>query len=70
MVKLKVIKSYRNRNTQYQEGQVIDVTSSEAAFLIRDAPGCFTPVDTPVDTEYKGFIAPPKDKMARRGKTK
>jgi hypothetical protein len=65
MIKLKVLHSYKSRDTQYQAGQVIEVTLEQMAFLTCDAPGCFA-----VDIEDKAPAKPPKDKMVKRGKTK
>lgn len=66
-MKLYVVESYRNRNTEYPKGSVIEVSEEEGKFLLRDAPGCFSkrppkPEPEP-EAEKKELDAPPADKM-------
>lgn len=42
-MKLEVKARYRNRNTAYDAGQVIEVTEDEAAALMADSPDTFVP---------------------------
>jgi len=60
--KLKVISEYRNRETHYGVGSVIEVTDEQVKFLMADAPGCFEVYTEP---EVKAVEAPPVDKMVR-----
>lgn len=62
-MELKVLKLYINRTVVYAAGSVINVTPAEAAFLQRDAPGCFEVV--PESTGEKSVEAPPEDKMVK-----
>jgi hypothetical protein len=67
-VKLLVISEYISRGERYPEGKVLEVDEARAAFLLRDAPGCFERVeDAPIHTEID---APPVDKMVRRARRK
>ena len=61
MKTLKVIKTYRSKDREYEQGSKITVEDDEAAFLMRDAPGCF------VEYEPKAKAAdePPKDKAVK-----
>ena len=62
MRRLKVVSDYRSGGVQYSAGEVLEVDESRAAFLFRDAPGCF-------DETVKA--APPgKDRRARGGRTR
>lgn len=67
MIKLQVYRNYRNRDTQYRAGEVIEVTEERARFLMADAPGVFA-YDPP--TEDKTIRIAPRDKMQRRKVTK
>lgn len=72
-MKLKVISNYRSQHTEYLTGSVIDVDPVAGEFLMRDAPGCFRPVDSVVEELEaeelgKELDSPPVDKMIRRGK--
>lgn len=62
-MKIKVISPYINRDTQYQEGQVLEVSDERARFLLADAPGCFEIVGT----ETKEQTAP-VDRMVRKAR--
>lgn len=64
-MKLYVLANYASRNTQYAAGCVIEVDAAKAAFLMRDAPGCFAVEEEPEPKE-KAFERPPADKMLRR----
>ena len=67
-VKLLVISEYISRGERYPEGKVLEVDETRAAFLLRDAPGCFERVeDAPIHTEIE---VPPADKMVRRARRK
>ena len=67
-MKLYVIEDYRSRAVFYPAGQEIDVSEGDAAFLMADAPGCFS-TEKP-KPEKKEVEQPQADKMVRRGKTK
>lgn len=75
-MKLKVLATYRNRDTQYPAGRVIEVSQAEAEFLDRDAPGCFEPYEEPEPEPAEPEIvdlaleAPPEDKMVHGKRTK
>jgi len=58
-MKLKCLKPYRNKELQYKPGDVIEVTPDEAAYLHKDAPGCFA------DVVEKQVKAPVKDKAVK-----
>ena len=72
IVKLLVISEYISRGERYPEGKTLEVPEDRAAFLLRDAPGCFERVeDAPIHTEQSAaFDAPPADKMVRRARRK
>ncbi len=40
-MKLKVLSQYRSAKVAYEADQLLDLKDEEAAFLMRDAPGCF-----------------------------
>jgi hypothetical protein len=71
---LYVMGNYRNRNTAYQAGDVIEVSDTEGAHLQADAPGCFAQNPAPPSLEGEGeaksFIRAPLDKMVRRARHK
>ncbi len=62
-MRLEVLHSYRSRDLSYEAGQVIEVDTERAAFLMRDAPGCFREA---VPAETKALDAPPVDKQVKR----
>jgi hypothetical protein len=79
MVRLHVLADYRSREVAYVEGSTIEVLTTDADFLLRDAPGCFeifkpeapeapqTP-ETPEEPEApegKAPKGPAKDKMVK-----
>lgn len=76
-MKLKVLGNYQNRDVSFAKGNVIDVDTEYAHFLLTDAPGCFK-VDEPVKpenpekqepgAETKAIDAPPKTTMVKRAK--
>lgn len=67
-MELKVLKLYINRSVKYTAGSVINVTAGEAAFLLRDAPGCFEEVKPEAALEEKQIEEAPADKMIRRAR--
>ena len=58
---LKVVKDYRNKDREYEQGSKITVEDDEAAFLMRDAPGCFAEYKP----KAKAADEPPKDKAVK-----
>jgi hypothetical protein len=56
-MKLKVLADYRNRDTFYVEGTILEVSAAEALFLRQDAPNCFEVI--------KDVEEPPVDKAVR-----
>ena len=70
LVRLKALGRYRNRDVYYQPGTVIELPADQAAFVLRDAPGCFEVVQPPVvendEPDAKALDAPPQDKMVKR----
>lgn len=73
-MQLRVISRYENRDVVYEVGQTIDVDDMAAAWLMRDAPGCFEPVQdkpkTEPEPEAKAETEPPEDKAMRSPKRK
>ena len=74
-VKLNVVQPYRNREVSYPAGQVIEVSTELAAWLMADAPGCFEPEVKPKAVEAppvnkKAVELPPVDKMVRAPRVK
>lgn len=71
-MQLRVISRYENRDVVYEVGQTIDVDDMTAAWLMRDAPGCFALVQKkPVpEPEAKAETEPPEDKAMRSPKRK
>jgi hypothetical protein len=55
---------YRRGTVVYTPGQRMEVSDDEAAYLLRDAPGCFA-VDAPT-VEASAIDAPPAAKVIRR----
>lgn len=51
-MKLRVVSDYANREVVYTAGRVIDVTETEAAWLMADSPGTFE--EEPEKTPAKG----------------
>jgi len=68
-VKLLVISEYISRGERYPEGKVLEVDEARAAFLLRDAPGCFERVED-IEPIAAAYTEPPVDKMVRRARRK
>ena len=73
-MKLRVISPYRCRREAYAVGEVIDVSAEHGAFLLRDAPSCFTtdldePKTEAPEVQTTDLDAPPRttDMKPRRG---
>ena len=62
-MRLLVKSNYRNKNTQYREGVVIEVSEAEGRFLLVDAPGCFAIENPP---PILSIDNPPVDRMMRK----
>lgn len=62
---LYVVSDYQCRDVHYEKGQVLEVASEHAIFLLADAPGCFA-----LKVPEKAPEKPPADKMQRRVRTK
>jgi len=63
MPRLRALTSYRHdpRNLRFVAGEEFDATDELAAYLTRDAPGCFEEV-----IREKALDEPRRDKMVRR----
>ena len=59
MTILYVVSDYKNQHVSYKAGQKLELTDSEANFLLRDSPGSFSYLAP----EKRGLSAPPADKM-------
>jgi hypothetical protein len=62
-MQLKVVSPYRAGQVFYPEGQIIHVTEAEAAFLMRDAPGCFEVYELPAPKKPRTTRAKAPNKM-------
>jgi hypothetical protein len=60
-MKIRVKQAYACRDVSHPAGAVIEVTESEGAFLLRDAPGSFELFKP----EVKEVAAPPVDKAVK-----
>ena len=67
-MKLKCLKPYKNKELQYKPGDVIEVTPDEAAYLHKDAPGCFE--DVVVKKQVKAPVKNKAVKAPARAKTR
>jgi hypothetical protein len=71
-MKLKVVSPYKSSSTVYEVGQVLDLPDNMAAWLLRDAPGCFE-VLLPEGSEVEYRDASQleaRDRMMRRPRTR
>lgn len=67
-MKIRVLKPYQSRGVFYPVDAVITVTEEEAAFLLRDAPGCFAVEGE--QPEVRAVETPPVDRMIKQSKRK
>ena len=66
-MRLFVVADYACREVHHPKGAVLEVPGDVAAWLMADAPGCFS-LTPPV--EEKEIAAPPADKMLRKARSK
>jgi len=59
-MELQVVQDYECREVRYTRGQILTVTSAEAAHLLADAPGAFEIVAV-----EKAIAQPPVNRAAR-----
>lgn len=64
-VRLVCLSDYQHsgRNLLYTEDQVFEADEDLAAFLERDAPGCFAPYKEPAESSARALDEPPANKM-------
>ena len=72
-----VTRYYKRKNTEYQEGQIIEIDDPEyAAWLARDMRGYLEPIlpeppaPEPEPEPERAIEAPPHDRMVRKPRTK
>lgn len=74
-MRLFVVADYRARQVYHPKGAVLEVPADVAAFLMADAPGCFSTKDPSANPAVsvetvKEIAGAPKDKMMRKQRTK
>lgn len=78
-MRLYVIDDYKCRDVHHPTGAVLEVSPETAAFLMADAPGCFSifprgetvSIETAIHNDLLGKdYRAPADKMLRKARTK